>query len=597
MENKDTILIRKMLELVESTNKKVSTLNENTLTTEESQVDEQGVVDVAKSGAETIGNIFKNERGLFNNTLKQELPFLQRYKSVDELIQALESGTLSTQESFSLIKQVGKSSPEIALKLRGLISDSPTIKQVAQKVYPKGLQGPANQQNLKLAQETLMKTYNMSAQEAEAVLKNAVQKGAGDVKAASAFKGVKGGDPAMRAKALGTTPEVAQFIAQDTKPVEEIGKFKSVGSAEPAAVSAFEKAGITIGKYSASVLDKLKKIKGKLNAKQLALYGLAGVGLYELLKGSFTGNDDVLPDCVGQLPDANVTTSKTGDVVITSKTPIDDVSKSDIAAGANLAFYPKRVFTIGKNGVINRGSYSCSGGKVVAEQVSAPAQAYNNNIKVTWDKKDGAPTPTPNPSKSQYHDCSKKDVNKENLEFGCKSEQIKEIQVCLGMEAKYQTGNFGPLTKKAIADAGYDASQGITATIYNTVKQKCSGKTADDTTDNVRAPKLNPEIIKTPRPSLPGLGDLNTALLSKINAGINQDIQPANTGLTDRQKEILNGVVDRGFDVIYKGGTLTPEEQSWLANYYGGQVDKVKNNKDYGQKVRIQPNQQNDQNG
>jgi hypothetical protein len=55
--------------------------------------------------------------------------------------------------------------------------------------------------------------------------------------------------------------------------------------------------------------------------------------------------------------------------------------------------------------------------------------------------------------------------------------------------------------------------------------------------------------------------------------------------------------MDRGFDVVYKGGTLTPEEQTWLANYYGGQVDKVKNNKDYGQKVRIQPNQQNDQNG
>jgi hypothetical protein len=595
MENKDTILIRKMLTLVESANKKVSTLNENIEATEETQVDEQGVVDAAKAGAETIGNIFKNERGLFNNTLKQELPFLQRYKSVDELIQGLESGALSTQESFSLIKQVGKSSPEIAAKLRGLISDSPTIKQVAQKVYPKGLQGPANQQNLKLAQETLMKTYNMSAQEAEAVLKNAIQKGAGDVKAASAFKGVKGGDPAMRAKALGTTPEVAKFVAQDTKPVEEIGKLKEVSKAEPAAASAFEKAGVAIGKYSASVLDKLKKIKGKLNAKQLALYGLAGFGIYELLKGSFNGNDEVLPDCVGQLPDANVTTSKTGDVVITSKTPIDDVSKADIAAGANLAFYPKRVFTIGKNGVMNRGSYSCSGGKVVAEQTAPTANAYNNNIKVTWDSKDK--TPKPNPGQSRYHDCSKKDVNKENLEFGCKSDQIKEIQVCLGMEAKYQTGNFGPLTKKAIADAGYDASQGITATIYNTVKQKCSGKTADDTTDNVRAPRLNPEIIKSPRPSLPGLGDLNTALLSKINTSINQDIQPSNTGLTDRQKQILNGVIDRGFDVVYKGGTLTPEEQTWLSGYYGGQVDKVKNNKDYGQKVRIQPNQQNDQNG
>ena len=40
-------------------------------------------------------------------------------------------------------------------------------------------------------------------------------------------------------------------------------------------------------------------------------------------------------------------------------------------------------------------------------------------------------------------------------------------------------------------------------------------------------------------------------------------------------------------DKVYKGGTLTPEEQQWLSKYYGGVVRKIKNEKGYGQKTVI----------
>jgi hypothetical protein len=72
-----------------------------------------------------------------------------------------------------------------------------------------------------------------------------------------------------------------------------------------------------------------------------------------------------------------------------------------------------------------------------------------------------------------------------------------------------------------------------------------------------------------------------------VSKELNKEIQPSNTELTDREKEILSNVKNRGLDKVYKGGTLTPEEQQWLSKYYGGVIKKIKNEKDYGQKTVI----------
>lgn len=74
-----------------------------------------------------------------------------------------------------------------------------------------------------------------------------------------------------------------------------------------------------------------------------------------------------------------------------------------------------------------------------------------SDINITWDSNKGEepspePAPTPSPKKkSKYHQCS--DFP---LLPGCKSPMIKEVQYCLGMESKYQTGNFGPITAEKI---------------------------------------------------------------------------------------------------------------------------------------------------
>jgi hypothetical protein len=90
------------------------------------------------------------------------------------------------------------------------------------------------------------------------------------------------------------------------------------------------------------------------------------------------------------------------------------------------------------------------------------------NIEITWDgtKKDDGGKVTPTPKKSKYHDCSGKPLPHE---FGCRSGQIKQVQVCLGLPEKYQTGNFGPITKDAIEKLNIDLSNGLTQGVIDTI--------------------------------------------------------------------------------------------------------------------------------
>lgn len=54
----------------------------------------------------------------------------------------------------------------------------------------------------------------------------------------------------------------------------------------------------------------------------------------------------------------------------------------------------------------------------------------------------------------------------------CKNNKIKEIQACLNMPTKYQTGNFGPITQGYLVKAGVSGTE-ITQDSYDKV---CSGK-------------------------------------------------------------------------------------------------------------------------
>ena len=55
---------------------------------------------------------------------------------------------------------------------------------------------------------------------------------------------------------------------------------------------------------------------------------------------------------------------------------------------------------------------------------------------------------------------------------GCKSDVIKQVQACLGMAAKYQTGNFGPITQAELAKVGKSYSSKFTDADVATICKK-----------------------------------------------------------------------------------------------------------------------------
>lgn len=97
--------------------------------------------------------------------------------------------------------------------------------------------------------------------------------------------------------------------------------------------------------------------------------------------------------------------------------------------------------------------------KVTPEEIEAAKKSCSGGGGGTGDgkKKTGGG--------SSYKPCSGKYTR------GCKSDVIKQVQACLGMAAKHQTGNFGPLTQAKLAEVGKSYSSGFSdadvATICN----------------------------------------------------------------------------------------------------------------------------------
>lgn len=73
--------------------------------------------------------------------------------------------------------------------------------------------------------------------------------------------------------------------------------------------------------------------------------------------------------------------------------------------------------------------------------------------------------------------------------FGCKNEIIKEVQKCLGMEERHQTGNFGPITLKYLETKRGENT--ITKQVYDEImkicKQTSTNKTDNDNINNVKS--------------------------------------------------------------------------------------------------------------
>lgn len=77
------------------------------------------------------------------------------------------------------------------------------------------------------------------------------------------------------------------------------------------------------------------------------------------------------------------------------------------------------------------------------------------------------PNPNPKPTTSKYTPCPPNDYKR-----GCKSDVVRQVQVCLGMPPKYQTGNFGPITQGELKKLGKGFENGFTDADKDTICNK-----------------------------------------------------------------------------------------------------------------------------
>jgi hypothetical protein len=146
--------------------------------------------------------------------------------------------------------------------------------------------------------------------------------------------------------------------------------------------------------------------------------------------------------------------------------------------------------------------------------------------------------------------------------FGCKNEAIKEVQKCLGMEEKYQTGNFGPVTLNYLETKRGENT--ITKEIYDSIIKSCKQSTEPTTGET------QPTTGET-QPTEPTTGETQptepTTGETQPTTGETQPTEPKVTLDNENIKEILGNINKRRNYYVYKGRDLMPNEQKWLRQY------------------------------
>jgi hypothetical protein len=561
MENKDAKLIRKFITLAESVKPKTDEIiNEEEVQNievheTEEPIDEQ--VKMFQDAIKTLARAAGEEKALWQ-TIKNEIPAIgAEYKTLKDFQLAAEAGKIGAAQSAELVKFAIKNSPELAMKMKGLLRGQPEFAEIAKQVFPKGTLNPADPRKMEIAKKTLSQ-MGIEGKEAEQMLKKAAQDaaGTGGVSKKAVDKAI-----ANRAKQMkGASAEVKAVetnVKSGTEASNQIKKAIDGGGGLAARwKDKFLKGSEYLKKYKPNMFEKLRAIKSKLNWKNMILYGLAGWGTIEILKSLF-GDDDkggVMPDCVVNLEGMEWGATSDGGAMIYTKNEFDAKSKGH----GGLKFYPNnRVWTMDN---AMSGSYACKSGKLQVNEEEMTEQA--SNITITWDEKGEKPTPIPVPTGDTKTETGTTITYTEckgfPLTYGCKGDEIKKIQVCIGLPGKYQTGNYGPITMKALGGL-----KEITKEKYDEIVKKCeggqgpiTGSTSGNTTT----------VSGTTSGSTSG----NTTTVSGTTSGDTKTATVNVTGETPsdlyarlvKAKTLVGRL--RGRRIVYKGPDLTKEEREKL---------------------------------
>ena len=265
------------------------------------------------------------------------------------------------------------------------------------------------------------------------------------------------------------------------------------------------------------------------------------------------------------------------------------------------------VRTIGTKGILaKRDILSLLSGGGENDPTTETTSADLSGIKITWDP---ASDSSDGSGSSDGSDSGKvKYTYKQDFPFprGTSNEKIREIQQCLKLEKKYHTGNFGPITQKALilfigdsANVKYGLTggfniyieelktKGITRELYDIVMRAC-GKmpiTGDTATGGGTPGQVTPGT-ETPGQVTPGTETPGTETTPEQTPATTRET-PAQLFNRFVKEEKIKGRFN-GERIVYKGGDLTDGDREKLISQLDSMGFRVsREDRDYRQGDKI----------
>lgn len=198
-----------------------------------------------------------------------------------------------------------------------------------------------------------------------------------------------------------------------------------------------------------------------------------------------------------------------------------------------------------------------------------------NIAKSSCSKKNGI---SPNPIKKKYQFCKSFPFRK-----GCNNRLIIEVQSCLGLPKKHQTGNFGPITLKSLNERlkslGKAETSEITEDVYRIIIQNCNGSS------DIEPSKRTTEPVQLDGPKRPSTS-IGYDLPTTINAGPKLSAPNVSGEQLFKAYLDLKDLYKRGDDWVFKGDNMTRDNLDKVSQYLRDQGYRTleKGDKPYGEK-------------
>jgi hypothetical protein len=228
------------------------------------------------------------------------------------------------------------------------------------------------------------------------------------------------------------------------------------------------------------------KIAGMTRGK-IFKYLLAAGGLYLLWRWWMDEGSKPFPDCLSKnIPTEDL--QKMGEEGL-EYILITDTGNGAIDKNGGGKFFDDKKFVTGNDKYTGKWDETDSGIVITVNgtdyAMSCEGMVHEDDCPEgqTWDG-EKCVTVNPNPNPTPWVDCTSLPYKK-----GCKNNDIKKIQDCLGIKSD---GKFGSDTERALKSKGYDVV--ITQEIYDKIMANCGGTTTTTTLGPDRASEYTNEV-------------------------------------------------------------------------------------------------------